>query len=65
MYSIRMVGSVFTTVSGHQRRVFKYLGPLIEERKSRLADYGIEYPDKAVSMTMLMKFLGAYGLNDL
>ena len=65
MSSIRMVGSVFTTVSGHRRRVFKYLGPLIEERKSRLAESGIEYPDKAVSKVMLMNFLGAYGSNDL
>ena len=65
MYSVRMVGSVFTTVSGHRRRVFKYLGPLIEERKSRLAESGIEYPDKAVSKVMLMNFLGAYGSNDL
>ena len=65
MSSIRMVGSVFTALSGHRRRGFKYLGPLIEERKSRLADYGIDYPDKAVSKVMLMNFLSAYGLNDL
>ncbi|KAI0337447.1 cytochrome P450 [Trametopsis cervina] len=40
------VGSLFTSVSGHQRKVLKYLGPIIDERKAKLAEYGPDYPDK-------------------
>ncbi|OBZ75703.1 Ent-kaurene oxidase [Grifola frondosa] len=40
------VGRIFTEVSGHLRKTVKHLRPIIEERKSKIAEYGLHYPDK-------------------
>ncbi|KAI0688712.1 hypothetical protein BC835DRAFT_289249 [Cytidiella melzeri] len=40
------VGNIFTTVSGHQRKIVKFVGPNIEERKPKPAECGPDYPDK-------------------
>jgi hypothetical protein len=45
------IGNIFTTVSGHQRKILKYLGPIIEKRKAALAEHGPNYSGKPVSQS--------------
>jgi hypothetical protein len=41
---------MFTYVPKSIRTGVKHLGPIIEERKRKIEEYGMDYPDKPVSV---------------
>lgn len=46
----RIAGRTFTYVPKSIRIGIKHLAPIIEERKQKIAEYGMDYPDKPVSV---------------
>ncbi|KAK7680771.1 hypothetical protein QCA50_016079 [Cerrena zonata] len=41
-----IVGWVFNAISGDRRKAAKFLGPMIEERRAKISQFGKDYPDK-------------------
>ena len=46
----RIAGPILTTPPQSLKVALKHLGPVIEERKRNIEEYGIDYPDKPVSL---------------
>ena len=50
LHYFRIAGPIFTTLPRSLKVALKHLGPVIEERKRKIEEYGTEYPDKPVSL---------------
>lgn len=50
----RVIGEIITSVPKSTRHAMKFLAPIIEERLSKIEEYGKDYPDKPVGFALAL-----------